>query len=106
MKKIYLILAIIGFIVPNIFVAKESIETGNILLWLDPQATIKALFGNTISTAFILDILAVLLVFFVWTYKEAKKLGIKNVWLIWLLTLLFGLGGPFPLFLSWSGNTD
>jgi hypothetical protein len=101
MKKVYLVLAVIGFIIPNIFVAKESIETGNILLWLDPQATVKALFGNTISTAFIVDILAVLLVFFVWTYNEAKKLGIKNVWLIWVLTLLFGMGGPFPLFLSW-----
>ncbi len=101
MKKIYLLLAVIGFIAPNIFVAKESMETGNILLWLDPPATIKAMFGTNISTAFVVDLLAVALVFFVWTYIEAKKLNIKNVWLIWVLTLLFGLGGSFPLFLYW-----
>ena len=101
MKTIYFFLAIIGFIAPNVFVAKESIETGNILLWLDPPATLQAMFGTTISTAFVVDLLAVVLVFFVWTYFEARKLEIKKVWLIWLLTLLFGLGGSFPLFLYW-----
>lgn len=34
MQRIYLILAILGFIAPNILVAIESFETGNILLWV------------------------------------------------------------------------
>jgi hypothetical protein len=40
MKNLYLLLAVIGFIVPNIFVAIESVETGNVLFWLDrlPQS--------------------------------------------------------------------
>ncbi|MBK5270500.1 MAG: DUF2834 domain-containing protein [Bacteroidia bacterium] len=101
MKRVYIILSIFGFIAPNIFVAKETIETGNVLLLLDPSATIKGMFATTISTAFVIDLLAVVLVFFIWTYYQAKKLKIKNVGLIWMLTLFFGMGGTFPLFLYW-----
>jgi hypothetical protein len=99
MKVIYIILTILGFIAPNIFVTMESIETGNILLWLDPAATITGMFENTISTAFIVDLLFVVYVFFFWTYKEGKRLQIKRVWIIWALTMLFGMAGTLPLFL-------
>lgn len=99
MKNLYLILAIIGFIVPNVWVTIESVETGNILLWLDPRATVQGMFENRISTAFIVDLLVVVFVFIIWTYHEAKKFRVKNVWAIWVLTLIFGMAGPFPLFL-------
>ena len=99
MKKVYLLLAILGFIAPNIFVVRESIETGNILFYTNPMATMHGMFANTISTAFMVDLLFVVLVFFVWSYHEAKKYKIKRVWLIWILTLIFGIAGAFPLFL-------
>lgn len=99
MKNIYLLLAVAGFIAPNIFVMQESLETGNWLLWLDPTATINGMFGNRISTAFIIDLLFAVFIFFMWSYTEAKKTGIKNVWVIWVLTMLFGMAGTFPLFL-------
>jgi len=99
MKNIYLILAIAGFIAPNIFVAIESVETGNVLLWLDPGATLRGMFGNRISTAFIVDLLVAVFVFFFWTYREAKQYQLKNVWIIWVLTMLFGMAGTLPLFL-------
>lgn len=99
MKKIYLLLTVLGFIAPNIWVAVESYETGNILLWLDPAATLNGMFNNRIATAFIVDLLFVVVAFFIWTYYEARKLQMKNVWLIWLLTMLFGMAGSFPLFL-------
>jgi len=99
MKNLYLLLAVIGYLTPNIFVAIESVQTGNWLLWLHPTATINGMFGNRISTAFIVDLLVAVCVFFVWTNAEAKKYGIKNVWKYWLLTLLFGLAGTLPLFL-------
>lgn len=99
MKNFYLVLTVVGFIAPNIFVAMESFETGNILLWLDPKATLSGMFGNNISTTFIVDLLVVVLVFFFWTFHEARKLKIKKLWLIWLLTMLFGLAGTLPLFL-------
>lgn len=99
MKKNYLLLAVLGFIAPNIFVAIESVETGNVLLWLDPQATLNGMFGNRIATAFIVDLLVVVGIFFFWTYTESKKHNLKNIGIIWVLTLLFGMAGAFPLFL-------
>lgn len=102
MKNLYLILTIIGFIGPNIFVAMESIETGNYLLYAHPLATIEGMFANRISTIFIIDLLIAVLVFFVWSYQEAKKYQINNLWIIWALTMLFGLSATFPLFLYWK----
>lgn len=99
MKTLYLFLAIVGFVTPNVLVFYESVETGNILLWLDPQATLNGMFGNRIGAAFVVDLLCVVLVALVWIVVESKKIGMKNSWVYIVLTLLFGLAGPLPLFL-------
>lgn len=99
MKKIYLALAIIGFIAPNILVFAETLETGNILLYTNPAATMSGMFDNRISTIFMIDLLFAVIVFFYWTYQESGKTGRKKMWLTWILTLLFGLAGGLPLFL-------
>lgn len=99
MKNVYALLAVLGFIVPNILVFNESVETGNILLWLDPAATVNGMFGNRIAAAFIIDLLCVVLVALVWIVIESKRFGMKNSWLYIVLTLVFGLAGPLPLFL-------
>ena len=97
-------MAILGFIAPNIFVLMETAETGNFLLWTHPGATLSGMFANRISTAFAVDLLVVVFVFFVWSFIEAKKYQIRQVWFIWLLTLLFGMAGAFPLFLYLREN--
>lgn len=99
MKNLYLILTIIGFIAPNIWVAMVSVETGNILFWLKPMETMAGMFPNKIATAFMVDLLFVVLVFFIWSYHEAKKWNMKTPWLVWVLTMLFGIAGALPLFL-------
>jgi hypothetical protein len=99
MKKIYLFMSILGYLSANLLVLLESFENKNILLWTKPDETIAGLFANRISTIFAIDLLFVVLVFFVWSFIEAKRLGIKKIWLYWLLTLLFGLAGTLPLFL-------
>lgn len=99
MKNFYLSLAIIGFILPNIFVALESIDTGNIMLYAKPMATIESMFANRISSIFMIDLLFAVLVFFIWSHRESKSKGIKNTYWVWLSTLLLGLAGGFPLFL-------
>ena len=99
MKKVFLIFAVLGFIIPNIYTLKVSLETGNWLFWMDPKATLDGMFGNDTSTAFVLDLLVAVWVFFIWSYFESKKYGIANVWLYWVLTLIFGIAGPLPLFL-------
>lgn len=99
MRSLYALLAVVGFIVPNVLVFQESIETGNILLWLDPAATLGGMFGNRIAAAFVTDLLCVVLVALVWIVIESKRLNMKNSWVYIVLTLLFGLAGPLPLFL-------
>ena len=99
MKKFYLVLAIIGFIAPNIFVLQESIASGNWFFWLDPMATIEGMFPNRIATAFMIDLLFVVLVFFIWSYVDSKRKGVKNLVWVWIATLLLGLAGAFPLYL-------
>ena len=99
MKPLYAFLAIVGFITPNILVIYESVETGNILLLLDPATTLNGMFGNRIAAAFVTDLLFVVLAALIWIIVESKRLGMKNSWVYVVLTLLFGLAGPLPLFL-------
>ena len=105
MKRLYLLLSIIGFIAPSVLVTIESVETGNILLYTNPIATIEGMFSNRISTIFMIDLLFTLIVFFVWTYVDGKNIGPQNIRFVWVLTMLFGLAGGFPLYLYFKEKT-
>jgi dolichyl-phosphate-mannose--protein O-mannosyl transferase len=99
MKKTYLLLTVIGFVLPNYFVLKESLDSGNILLWRDIPATFSGMFANNISSAFMMDLLFVVALFLFWSLQESRRLGIKQVWRFWLFTFLFGIASGLPLFL-------
>jgi hypothetical protein len=99
MKRTYLFLTLIGFILPNILVAKVGIETGNILLWTDMKTTMAEMFANDISTIFIIDLFFLVFLFLIWSYREAQKHQIKWYWLTWIWTFAFGLASGLPLFL-------
>lgn len=105
MKKAYLTLAIIGTILPNIFVVKESIQSGNYLLYVNPLETFKGMFANNISSAFVVDLLFIVVLFLMWSYREAKRKKMKRVYLYWLYTFAFGIAGGLPLFLFFRENT-
>ncbi|MEL6973101.1 MAG: DUF2834 domain-containing protein [Bacteroidota bacterium] len=99
MKKAYLVLTIIGFALPNYFVLKETLSSGNILLWTAPVATLQSMFANNITTAFSIDLLYVVMIFLWLSYREAQKHQIKGYGWVWLCTFAFGLAGGLPLFL-------
>lgn len=99
MKKTYLILTIIGTILPNIFVCIESYDTKNYLLYAKPLETFNGMFANNISSAFMIDLLFIVILFLIWSYKESKTYKIKNIVLIWVYTFAFGIAGGLPLFL-------
>ena len=99
MKNLYLILAILGLILPNIFVAKVTYETGNFLLYSDPVTTFQQMFANDIASAFAVDLFFVVFVFMIWSFGEARKLEMKNYWITWILTFAFGLAFGWPLFM-------
>src|SRR5687768_14615094 len=99
MQRVYLALAMVGYLVTGVPMLMESARTGNILFWTKPRLTIDGLFGNLTSTAFTLDLLIVVVVALIWITREARRVRVPNVWAFWVLTLLFGLGGTLPLFL-------
>lgn len=99
MKKWYLIFTLLGFIPTTTLVIIESIQTGNWLLYTDIMATAQAMFSNRISTIFHIDLLWAVLVFMVWSLVEARRLGIRKITGVWIITFLLGFAGGFPLFL-------
>ena len=99
MKKTYLLLTVLGVILPNIFVVRETLASGNILLWTDPMATFQAMFANNVSSAFAIDLIFVVVLFLFWSYKQAQQYQIKYWWTSWLMTFVLGLAGGLPFFL-------
>jgi hypothetical protein len=99
MKTIYLLLAVPGFVLPNFFVIRESIASGNIWMSTDPATTVRALFANNFTSAFVSDVLWVAVVFAVWSFVEARRTGVRHLWLYWLGIVGFGLAGPAAMFL-------
>ncbi len=100
MSRIYLLLAALGYLVAVPPAILESMRSGNILFWTQPQRTISELFVNLTSTSFALDAMAVAVVILVFITREARRMHIGNVWIYWVLTLLFGVSGTLPLFLA------
>ena len=99
MQRVYLALAVVGYVATAIPMVMESMRSGNILFWTDPQRTISELFPTLTSMSFALDLLVVVLVALIWITREARRVRVPNVWAFWVLTLLFGVGGTLPLFL-------
>lgn len=99
MQKKYLALCALGTILPNIFVIKESIETQNYLLYARPLDTLSDMFANNVSSAFMVDLLFIVILFLAWSYQQSKAHDIKGLALVWIYTFALGIAGGLPLFL-------
>jgi hypothetical protein len=100
MEHVYSALAAIGFLVPGIPMLMYSVRTGNWLFWADPARTTRELFATWTATTFVLDLFVVVAVALFWITHESRRLGMGGAWRFWVLTFIFGLGGPMPLFLG------
>lgn len=99
MKKTYLYLAILGFLLPNYFVLKETLSSGNILLWTDPAATFQSMFADNITSAFSIDLFYIVGLFLWLSYRDVKQHNVDGYGWSWLCTFAFGLASGLPLFL-------
>jgi hypothetical protein len=100
MRKLYLALAVLGFLIPLFFTAAYTLENpDNFLFIMNPAKTFALTFGTYGNAAFSADLAWVMLVFFVWLTAEARRRGMAHPWVYIALTLLVGMSGPFPLFL-------
>lgn len=94
MRPLLLILAILGFVVPNvclgIFIADQGFDlSGYFSLWTD----------STPSTQLVLDLVIASLAFFVWAAVDGPRMGVGRWWVCIPATLLVGLCFGLPLYL-------
>jgi hypothetical protein len=94
MKRLYLALALAGFILPYYFFISFLAANG-----LNLSLLIEQLFGTPISAFFAVDLLITTVVFWVFLYREAGRLHMKRVWAYVAATLLIGPSFALPLFL-------
>lgn len=94
LKRFYLVCAIIGAIVPWIFFTQFFIEQG-----FDIPLFVESLFANPVAAGFVVDLLISAVVFLVWSFSDAQKIGLGHWWVVLLATFLVGLSLALPLYL-------
>src|SRR5436190_8260944 len=93
-RTIYLILAVIGFIVPYYFFISFLVTYG-----LSAQLFFKQLFGTPVSTFFAADLLLACVVFLMYSGREAGRYSMKHTWISTVALFTVGLSCALPLFL-------
>jgi len=94
MRKLYLLLAIVGLVLPYYFFISFLIVNG-----LDLQLLFSQLFANNISTFFVVDLVIPAIVFWVFLYQQAQRWQMENWWVYIVATLAIGPSFALPLFL-------
>jgi hypothetical protein len=94
MRKIYLILSILGFILPYLFFIQFLSEYG-----FDLPLLVRQMFASPVAAFFSLDVIVSSLVLWVFVFSEGRRLGMRNLWVYVLLNLAVGVSLALPLFL-------
>ena len=94
MKRLYLILALAGFVLPYYFFIRFLAQHGLNLSLLAAQ-----LFGTPISAFLAVDLIITAIVFWVFLFREARRLQMSRPWVYVIATLLVGPSFALPLFL-------
>lgn len=93
-KNIFLLLAILGFLVPYYFITRFLIDHN-----FDAGLLFQQMFADSGTTAFAVDLLISVLAFWALVLIESSRLGMRNAWLYMLASLMVGLSFALPLFL-------
>jgi len=93
-KTIYLILCILGLVIPYAEFIPWALQHG-----LNLPLFVRELFANRIGAFFGMDVLVSAVVLLAFTRIESKRLGIRHRWLVILAVLTVGVSLGLPLFL-------
>jgi len=95
LRYLYLVLALIGLILPYSQFLPWIMEhhAMNIPLF------IHDMFANQISAFFAMDVIVSVIVLIVFILDEGRRLGMRTLWLPVIATLLVGVSLGFPLLL-------
>jgi Terpene cyclase DEP1 len=93
-KQLYLVFAIIGTIIPWIFFADFFSNQGfNLPLFF------RSLFVNSVAGGFSVDLLISILLFWIWSFYDAKKHHVKHWWIVLPTASCVGLALALALYL-------
>ena len=93
-RHLYLILSVLGFVIPYSQLVPWLLEHG-----FNLNLLFRELFANRISAFFAMDVIvsAIVLIWFI--QSEGKRLRMRLLWLPTIGTLIVGVSFGFPLFL-------
>ena len=94
MRKLYMLGAILGFLIPYAFFVSFLLQYG-----LDLRLFVEQMFANPIAAFFATDVILTSLVLWVFIFTEGRKLGMNHLWIYVLCNLLVGVSLALPLFL-------
>jgi len=95
-ERLYLAFAALGFLVTTSLVVVFFAHSG-----FDIAKMFEDAVDNTIALAILCDLTISGLVFWSWAAEEGPRLGIDRWWLVFPVTLVFGLCVGLPLFMYW-----
>jgi hypothetical protein len=92
---LYAALALAGFLGTLLFNVRFARETGG----FDAAAFLAGGFANPAAGSLTIDLLVALAAFLVWSFGEARRLGMRRWWVYLALSFLVAFAVAFPLFL-------
>lgn len=93
-KNFYLVMAVIGTIVPWLFFGSFFAQHG-LNLWF----FVQSLFANGAAGGFSADVLITIVIFWVWSWRDATKNHVPHWWLVLPSSFCVGLSLALPLYL-------
>lgn len=94
MKRVYVLLAVLGFVLPYFFFLRFLMANG-----LDFALVFNQIYANSISTFFAVDLAITAVVLTLIVFRESQRHQMKGWWAHAIATLLVGPSLSFPLFL-------
>lgn len=94
LRNIYLILCVLGVLLPSSQFVPWLLEHG-----LDLPLFVRDLFANRIGGFFGLDVIISSFVLWVFVFSEGGRIGVRHLWLPVLASLVVGVALGLPLFL-------
>lgn len=94
MKGFYLTMMVVGTVAPWLGFGAFFAERG-----LDIVAFAQGLFANGAAAGFAVDVLLSILIFLVWSRRDARTQGVNMWWLVLPASFAVGLSLALPLYL-------
>lgn len=94
LKNIYIILCLVGLLLPYSQFVPWLLDHG-----LSPLLLLTEILDSKISAFAWLDVILSAIVLLTFAHVESRRLGMKYLWATWLATLTVGVSLGLPLFL-------